>query len=168
MAQEAHAVVRQGAPDGELIETRTADMRYRGQGHEISVPLPAGPYRAEDMDGLRAAFDRRYAAQFGRTIPGLDVEVLSWTLAVASDRGDATRCPPDPAAAAPKPVAMRRVFDPAAAAWSEIPVYWRPELAAGSSIKGPAVIAESETSTLVGPGFSARLNALGYIVMERT
>jgi N-methylhydantoinase A len=168
MALEAHAVVRQGAPDGELIETRTADMRYRGQGHEISVPLPAGPYRAEDMDGLRAAFDRRYAAQFGRTIPGLDVEVLSWTLAVASDRGDATRCPPDPAAAAPKPVAMRRVFDPAAAAWSEIPVYWRPELAAGSSIKGPAVIAESETSTLVGPGFSARLNALGYIVMERT
>ena len=45
MRQEAEAVVRAGAPDGALVETRAADMRYSGQGHEISVSLPARPLR---------------------------------------------------------------------------------------------------------------------------
>jgi N-methylhydantoinase A len=168
MAREATAVVRQGAPEGRFVETRTADMRYRGQGHEISVPLQAGTFTEADAGELRAAFDRRYAALFGRTIPGLDVEVLSWTLAVAEDRGAPARCPADASVAAASPIGTRRVFDAASAAWSDIPVYWRPDLAAGARIDGPAVIAEAETSTLVTAGFTARINALGYIVMERT
>jgi N-methylhydantoinase A len=167
MAREATTVVRQGAPEGRFVDTRTADMRYRGQGHEISVPLPGRAFAPEDAAELRAAFDRSYAALFGRTIPGLDVEVLSWTLAVAEDRGAPARCPPDTTAAAAKAIGNRRTYDPAGAAWSEIPVYWRPDLAAGARIRGPAVIAEAETSTLVTAGFTARINALGYIVMER-
>ena len=46
MRAEAEAVVRAGAPDATLVETRTADMRYRGQGHEISVSLPLGRFDA--------------------------------------------------------------------------------------------------------------------------
>ncbi len=42
MRAEAEAVVKAGAPNAKLLETRTADMRYRGQGHEITVDLPAG------------------------------------------------------------------------------------------------------------------------------
>jgi N-methylhydantoinase A len=44
MRVEAEAVVRMGAPDAPLQETRTGFMRYRGQGHEVAVTLPAGPY----------------------------------------------------------------------------------------------------------------------------
>ena len=167
MAAEATDVVRQGAPDGRFTETRNADMRYRGQGHEITVPLPGGDFAPEDAAGLRAAFDRSYAALFGRTIPGLDVEVLSWTLAVAEDGGAPPRCPADAPAPAPVPSGLRRAFDPASGAWAEIPVYWRADLAVGARVAGPAVIAEAETSTLVTSGFAARINALGYIVMER-
>jgi N-methylhydantoinase A len=168
MANEAVAVVRQGVPEGRFVETRTADMRYRGQGHEISVPLPGGTFKDGDADALRAAFDRSYEALFGRTIPGLDVEILSWTLSLAEDRGAPARCPADVASATARPIGMRRAFDAATAAWSEIPVFWRPDLAAGARIGGPAVIAEAETSTLVTAGFTACINALGYIVMERT
>jgi N-methylhydantoinase A len=167
MAAEAHAVVRQGAPNGRFSERRTADMRYRGQGHEISVPLRDRLFSPEDAHELRDAFDRSYAALFGRTIPGLDVEILSWTLAVAEDRGAPAACPADPQVAAAKPVGSRRAFDAASADWSEIPVYWRDDLDAGARVGGPAVIAEAETSTLVTSGFTARINALGYIVMER-
>src|SRR6185436_12999462 len=46
MHAEAEAVVKAGAPNARLVETRTADMRYRGQGHEITVDLPRGEFSA--------------------------------------------------------------------------------------------------------------------------
>ena len=51
MREEAEDVVRLGAPTGELQETRTAYMRYRGQGHEIAVPFPAGDADPDDVTG---------------------------------------------------------------------------------------------------------------------
>ena len=59
MRAETEAVVRLGAPTGELQETRTAYMRYRGQGHEIAVPFPAGK---ADPATLRTAFDTTYTS----------------------------------------------------------------------------------------------------------
>ena len=85
MRAEAAEVVSQGAPGVVADERARAYMRYAGQGHEIGVDLPDG---IEGEDGgplLREAFDCAYEAMFGRTIPGLDVEVLSWTLALAAE-----------------------------------------------------------------------------------
>jgi N-methylhydantoinase A len=48
----------------------------------------------------------------------------------------------------------------------EMPIYWRFDLAPGTPVDGPAVIAEHETSTVVPASFVARINALGYIVMD--
>ena len=84
MRAEAAEVVSQGAPGAAADERARAYMRYAGQGHEIGVDLPDG---IEGEDGgplLREAFDCAYEAMFGRAIPGLDVEVLSWTLALAA------------------------------------------------------------------------------------
>ena len=114
MRGEAVAVVGQGAPGAATTEQAHAYMRYVGQGHEIGVELPrevvvgkggGGETRSEansevdsevkpegDSDAvaaLRAAFDRAYRAVYGRTIPGLDVEVLSWTLVVSAPAGGA-------------------------------------------------------------------------------
>ena len=88
MRDEAEAVVRLGVPNGELLETRTAYMRYRGQGHEIAVPFPAGK---ADPATLRAAFDTTYAALFGRIIPRLEVEAVTWTLALAQHHEQPSR-----------------------------------------------------------------------------
>src|SRR5690348_17162690 len=46
MRAEAEVVVRRGAPEAPLSESWTADMRYRGQGHEVTVPIPSGELRA--------------------------------------------------------------------------------------------------------------------------
>ena len=50
----------------------------------------------------------------------------------------------------------------------QAPVYWRFDMKPGSAIKGPAIIAEDETSTIVGANFNATINSLGYIVLERS
>src|SRR5204862_4755499 len=83
MRAEAEAVVKAGAPNARLVETRTADMRYRGQGHEITVSLPPGPFDRASREKLVTLYEEGYAATFGRTIPGLDVEIMNWTLRLA-------------------------------------------------------------------------------------
>ena len=87
MRAEAEAVVKAGAPDAKLIETRTADMRYRGQGHEITVEPAARRVRPRrSRDKLIKLYEEGYAATFGRTIPGLDVEIMNWTLRLAAEQ----------------------------------------------------------------------------------
>ena len=85
MREEAREVVVAGAgDDGGLDEARHAYMRYVGQGHEIVVPLPVRPLAAGDRETLAEAFDAEYARLYGRTIPGQEREILSWTLTVTA------------------------------------------------------------------------------------
>jgi N-methylhydantoinase A len=168
MRLEAEAIVRRGEPEAELTETRAAFMRYRGQGHEIAVPLPARIYRAEDAGELLAAFEAAYRGLYSRVIPGVEVEVLSWVLLLSGpapdDEGDA---PAEPPSTYPEPARRRAVFDPDSADFVEVAIYDRAALASGAVIPGPAVIVEDETSTVIGRRFEARIDARGYIELNR-
>lgn len=77
MESEATSVVRAGAPDTLLACTRTADLRYVGQGHEITVALPRGDLDPTTLAELRDAFEKTYLAHYGRTVSGLDVEAIN-------------------------------------------------------------------------------------------
>ena len=167
MHEEAMGVVRAGAPEDELIETRSAFMRYVGQGHEIVAPLPNRPLTDDDAALLQAAFDREYQTLFARTIPDAEVEILSWALTVG-----AAQPPPVPVgecgrAPAPEQAGRRAIFDPASGRGVEVPVFARAALAPGARIGGPALIAEDETSTYVAADFAASVMANGYILLER-
>jgi N-methylhydantoinase A len=167
MRAEAEAVVKAGAPDAKLIETRTADMRYRGQGHEITVDLPAGPFTAASRDKLMQLYETGYAATFGRTIPGLSAEIMNWTLRLSAEQPAQPACPPQPADAASKPRGNRPVYDPADQDMKDVAVYHRADLAIGSFMPGPAIIAEDETTTIVPKSFAARLNPIGALLLEK-
>jgi N-methylhydantoinase A len=167
MHAEAEAVVRFGAPAGPLVETRTAFMRYRGQGHEVAVPLPDGPYDPIDAAPFRAAFERTYLGLYGRIIPGLHVEALTWTLSLVEQKALPERIAEPPTVLAAAPATTRQMIDPCAGALVEAAVHERPALVPGAKITGPAVIVEDETSTMVPEQFQATLNAVGHIVIER-
>lgn len=166
MRAEAEQIVAEAAPGADLMETRTADMRYHGQGHEIAVDLPAGPYDGSLPDTLSGLFETAYAATYSRRIPGLEVEVMNWTLRLSASVEDPAPCPPVPDITVPEPLGMRDLFDPETGILSAAPVYGRDTLTPGAEITGPAIIAEDETTTIVLAGFTARLNAVGYIVMQ--
>ena len=166
MRAEAEAVVRLGAPGEALVETRTAFMRYRGQGHEIAVALPLRDFVPEDCAGLKALFDAAYAQLFGRTIPRLEVEALTWTLSLATDRPLPAPMASVAALPAAKPVGFRSLFDPATGVADEAAIYERPALTPGMAFPGPALVVEDETTTVVPKGFDARINALGQIILE--
>jgi N-methylhydantoinase A len=167
MRAEAEAVVAAGAPGARLIETRTADMRYRGQGHEITVDLPPGEFDAASRTRLAVAFAEAYASTYGRIIPGLDTEIMNWTLRLAAVREPLPPCPPQPADRSVRPNGHRALFSPTDLALQQVATYRRDGLGPGSMVRGPAVIAEDETTTIVPQGYTARINPLSAILLEK-
>lgn len=167
MVAEADAVVAAGSFGAATTQSRIAFMRYVGQGHEIPVPLPARALVAADVAAIRAAYDVEYSRFYDRPVPGSDVEIMSFSVAVAT-----VAAPPPPVMGAPlasRPVAARwqRVRDSATGAEADWAVFDRASLVPGAEVVGPAIIAEDETSTLVGPGWTARVEAHLYLELVR-
>jgi len=180
MRRQALAVVGQAAPPGaSWRETRRAAMRYVGQGYEISVVVTDEPLGEAAGSMLGAAFEREYQRLYGRLIPGLDVEVLSWTLALTeADPRRADQTPGgtvdhpasgDSAASAveAEPAGTGHLFDPETGEATAVPLYLRGELQPGAWLPGPALVAEAQTTAVVPRGFTARVEKRGDLVIER-
>jgi N-methylhydantoinase A len=167
MHDEAQAIVTSGAPGAELEERRIAYMRYIGQGHEIVVEVPARALTVDDGAVLRAAYDKAYEALFGRDIPSMEVEILTWALSVS------TILPPPPLqtdipdAGLATVSGERRLFDADLTDFVSAPVYQRDDLVPGMTVQGPAIIAEDQTTTAVTGHFQARIDAAGHIEITR-
>ncbi len=167
MAAEAHAVVAAGSFGAVATEARLAFMRYVGQGHEIAVRLPSRALAARDVPDIRAAYDAEYTRLYDRPVPGSDVEVLSYAVTVITIVSLPPAEPARPAASHPAPVGRRAVRDTASGRVCEWALFERASLAPGAVVAGPAIIAESETSTLVGPGWTARVDADACLDLSR-
>ncbi|HEX3217237.1 MAG TPA: hydantoinase/oxoprolinase family protein [Aestuariivirgaceae bacterium] len=167
MERHATAIVAP-ALAGELpVVSRIADCRYVGQGHEIQVALPTGRLSEDDGGWLKSEFERLYRQIYGLTIPGMDAEAVTWSVTVSSSPRPVAATGSVPAERSARPRATRDIFDPALGATTATPLFWRFDLPPGSVVEGPAIIAEDETSTVVGSNFRAVINALGYIVLRR-
>jgi N-methylhydantoinase A len=168
MRAEAETIVRRGAGAAPLTETRTALMRYRGQGHEIVIAMPVRPYREADAAELRHLFEEAYRHLYRRIIPGVEVELLSWVLLLSAPPPEAAAPPPPlPPPSTPAPARRRPVFDHETGELVEVAIHDRRGLMPGALIRGPAVIVEDETSTVVSRLFDARIDAFGYIELTR-
>lgn len=167
MRGTALRIVRSAAPDSAITETRRAYMRYYGQGHEIQVPLPLRNLRMSDRAGLHREFERCYRALYGRTIPNLKVEILGWSLSVSTRMARPGRNKTVLRASSARRSSTHKVFKPEKLVYETVPVFERSKLGPGSRIRGPALIAEDQTTTFVPAGFTASVNALGYLVLDR-
>jgi N-methylhydantoinase A len=167
MVEEAAAVVAKASFGAETRETRLAYMRYVGQGHEIAVALPAQRLSAGDVADIRAAYDAAYAKFYKRPVPGSDIEVMSYAVTVATVVSPAGEPPPEPAPYRPAANGTRKLRDTATGKVEDWPVHEREALAPGAQLQGPVVVAEAETSTLVGPGWTGRITGEGYIELRR-
>jgi len=167
MRQEAERAIRRASPTGQIKAVRTAYMRYRGQGHEIDVQLPDAALTAHDKPLIEHLFAARYQTLFGRTIPNLGLEVMTWSLAAHIPTVPPVHIGTTPRGATPAPQETRDIFDPDLMRAIPHGIHARAKLAPGMVIAGPAVIVEDETSTLVGRNFDAVLLQSGYIQLER-
>ncbi len=142
-------------------------MRYIGQGHEIAVALPSRPLTEADIPAIRAAYDAEYTRFYDRPVPGSDVEILAFAVTVATPTEAIEPVADVAAAPAPAPIRTQQVRDTATGEVGPWAVYDRAEMPQGCTVPGPCIIAESETSTLVGPGWTCRVDGLGYLELVR-
>jgi N-methylhydantoinase A len=141
-------------------------MRYRGQGHEIEVALPVRDLDADDRARIDEAFAQAYRHLYGRTIPGLESEIMTWLLSVRTPTtAPAPVAWPDRAGAGTPPARERSFVDGRTGRRERLGVVERAALAAEHRIAGPAAIVEDDTTTLVPAGWRAARNTRGDLVL---
>ena len=167
MRSEALAIVQEASTSSNLIETRQAYMRYVGQGHELAIDLPTGPYTELHRDRFTEIFEQTYVKLYGHRIEGVDVEALSWTLMVSEPVTQRLKSAKLKPSGPLKAIGECSVFDAETATLMEVPVYLRAQLAGDVFINGPALITEDQTTTVISSSFSASVNSLGCIVLTK-
>lgn len=164
MEGEGRQVVKEGGVSDEIQVARTADMRYVGQGHEIRVPIPSGELNQGSREAIQAAFDEAYRKAFGRICDGVPVESVHWRVTVTGPKP----VPPPLRVAADSESAVKGVRDVLFVEGTEpveATIYSRYALNRESQLFGPAIIEEAESTTVVPPGWVARVHACGALVL---
>jgi N-methylhydantoinase A len=146
-----------------------ADLRYVGQEHTIAIPVREPGLLSGDFSELRAAFDAEHDQRYGQAAPDERLEIVNVRLVVTAARADtlAERWLSEswtPEAAVPDQ--SRDVVFADAARPVRTRIVWRPSLAAGARIEGPAVIEEPNATTLIYPGDTATVSDAGHLVIE--
>lgn len=164
---EAAAVARlieAGARREEIRFERRAEMRHVGQGFEINVPLPDGALDAGALDRVR--FFAKYEELFGRRIEGVGIEALTWRLHAASPKSAVTLSFAGQKADSGKRIkGERQVFFPETR-YAVCPVYNRYALRPDDSFRGPAVVEERESTTVIGPDATVRVDRFLNLVID--
>lgn len=167
MHQEALRIVQQGAQDAPLCETRRAFMRYKGQGHEIEVSLPSRDLTQKDLVQLLVDYDTEYRALFSRSVPGMTVEIMNWAITVSTQQQRDIPTKMQQVVNTELIGIDHEVYFGVQRGQLSTPTYLRSALIAGDLISGPALIIESQTTTLVGPNFDALVDKQGYLILTR-
>ncbi len=148
--------------------TRLADMRYIGQGFEVVTELPGGPYDANTAPALLDAFEETYRRTFSRTPPDVNAEIINIRVSLRADvPGDGVgftsgNADTDDA----QETKTRPVRFPENDDYVETAVFDRAQLRPGETFNGPAVVEESESTLIIGPGSKVTVDKDGNLLVE--
>ncbi|OVZ59274.1 5-oxoprolinase [Pigmentiphaga sp. NML030171] len=147
----------------------SADMRYVGQEHSVTVDLDESELRSGDRPAIKARFDLVHQQRYGTCAPGEPVEIVTLR---AATTGVMPKPPMEELSSSPERsieaarAGYRRVYFSAKARDVETPVFRRDTLPAGSAIDGPALIEEHASTTVVFPGDRLTVDAYGNLHIE--
>jgi N-methylhydantoinase A len=147
---------------------RLCEMRYIGQGHEVTVELPDGPLGPDDADRLTTLYRTEYRRLYNREGPDVLLEALTWRLEVAAPRpeirlGSEEGSPP-PVSEAQK--GEREIYLPEDEDFRTVPVYDRYHLDPGAVLEGPAVVEERESTVILGAEGRTEIDAARNLVVR--
>ena len=152
MARDGRAILEgSGLASADISYERSADMRFVGQGHEVSVPLPDGVLGEHHLPEVAASFEQVYRALYGRKGPDVPLEVINWRVVATGPHPDSDfRLPQDSADPDRALKGKRPAYFPEFGRYIETPVYDRYALKPGEVFEGPAIVEERESTLVVG------------------
>jgi N-methylhydantoinase A len=148
----------------------TADLRYLGQEHTIAINLASpNDLTGGGSEALRADFDAAHNVRYGHAAPNERIQVAKIRLAVTVARGGATAAEwltvPFSTDDAQPEETRDVIFTDPGQRWAAR-ILWRPGLAPGTEVEGPAVIEEPNSTTLIYPGDQMRISEHGHMIIE--
>ena len=165
LVHEATAALKEaGCTEETITLIFAADLRYLGQQNELTVALDLDPRTHHDASRIVDVFIPAYKKLYGVNPSHVPIELVTWRVTA---RGPiipfnrAMTLPAEPGQAK----GTREVH-----AWSDglrVPVYNRSTLAAGQHVKGPAIIEERETTTVIPPEWTATVDKIGCIFVRK-
>ncbi len=155
ITDDAEAEVRhQGARQIQTVAR--AHLRYDGSHQPLEVPFGS-------PDDMQAAFEATHKARFGFTSPG---RAILFDMLAAEAIGDAGQAPASqPFGDDPAPRAQVPMY--CDGNWQDVPLFTRETLPQAARIPGPAIVTEATGTSIVEPGWAARLDAMGNLILER-
>jgi N-methylhydantoinase A len=169
MDEEGRDLLRaSGVADAEIRVRRLCEMRYTGQGHEVTVELPDGELGPEDAERLTAFYRKEYLRLYNREGPNVPLEALTWRLEVAAPRPE-IRLEGEEGTSYPAERAQkgaREIYLPEDAGFTRVPVYDRYRFAPGATFEGPAVVEERESTVILGPEGRAEVDAARNLIVR--
>ena len=157
----------QGAPVDRIVISRTVDMRYAGQLHEVNVPVPDSTLTPKEIEAAAEAFHQGHLQEYAYKSEGETTEMVTFRVrAVWRVRRPKLR--EIEAGNLDQALKKRRqVYFYELGRRVECPVYQRETLGKGCSIDGPAIVEEMSSTTLVPPSFRASVDQYGNIRLKR-
>ncbi|HEY3277974.1 MAG TPA: hydantoinase/oxoprolinase family protein [Syntrophorhabdaceae bacterium] len=166
---EAEKIFRKEASPETIRYERSLDMRFVGQGAEVSVPVSAEEFTVHTRPGIRKAFDGVYEKLYGRTYPDSEVEFINFKIRASlperllklpklsaipgSTLGDAIK-------------GQRPAYSPVAGDFITHTIYDRYKLFPGATFKGPAIIEEKESTLIVGEEGHVSIDEFGFLWID--
>lgn len=157
MGEQARAdLAQEGIQEGEMVFRPALDMRYRGQGYELSVPF---------VPDLITAFHEAHEHTFGYALRGRVVEAVNLRLQAVGMVNKPVLKPEPPASGNPVPLA----YKPGTSRTNGVPMmlYQRDLLEPDHRFAGPALVFQFDSTVYVAPGWSARVDGYRNLILER-
>jgi N-methylhydantoinase A len=159
------ALAEEHVPPERRSVVASADLRYAGQHHEVTVPFP--PEDLERSELIEAAFHRRHEELYGFASPGKPMEVINLHVTVLGSRPSISLAPGGGDAGPAPRRGTRRVYLRSARALEEVEVIDGDRMATGQEIAGPVVVDTRTTTIVVPESFDVAFDGSGSFVMRR-
>lgn len=158
----------EGVEASRVTLVRGADMRYEGEGYEVTVTLaPDGP--GEDLAAAAAAFHIEHERIYGFSYPGTqDVELVNVRVqAIGRTERPGTQSAPEQALSPAEPMSTRSVYW-RGSGWTDCPIHARGALGVGHVVAGPAVVEEYGATVVIPAEWIAVVDGAGNLMMTRS
>ena len=168
-AEAAAQLDSDGVPATAHRFTRIAECRYVGQGFELRVEVPEGPFTPKTAAAVAKAFFAVHRTEYGHAFEDQAVELVTLRV-IGTARADTLRLPPLPKGGRRNPAEAALYARPTTFDDSETldtPRFDRGKLKADDSITGPAIIVQQNSTTVIPRGYTSVVMALGDIVISR-
>jgi N-methylhydantoinase A len=171
----AKALDAEGFPREAHRYSRTVDLRYFGQAYEVRVAAPDGDVNDAYAAGVASRFHDEHRALYGYDFRSDPTQQVEWVNLRVTGVGPITR--PELRELAPGDGTSdvrerahrsnRPVCFDADTGYVDTDVWWRPNLLAGDTIHGPAIVEEFGSTVPVHPGFVVRVDPFGNLVITK-